>query len=177
MPNKANQDAVKQLKDKIAKAKSIVVADYTGLKSNSINELRQTMRNNDAEVNIAKNTLLKIALKEENIDISGMEKDLEGTNAVVFAYKDAVTPIKALFEFAKKMDLPKIKSAIFEGRYASAAQVEQISQLPSKEQLLGQLVGTLKSPLSGIVRTFSGVQQKFVYALAAVAAKKEGTDK
>jgi large subunit ribosomal protein L10 len=175
MPNQINQNAVKQLKEKVAKAKSIVVTDYSGLKSNSINELRQTMKNNDAEVSVSKNTLLKIALQEEKVDLTALEKDLEGTNAVIFAYNDAVAPIKALFEFIKKVELPKVKSAIFEGKYTDAAQVEAISKLPSKEQLIAQVVGGFKSPLNGIVRTFSGVQQKFVYALAAVAAKKEGS--
>ncbi len=173
MPNKQNQDAVKALREKVAKAKSIIVTDYSGLKSNDINALRDTIKDSDAEVSVAKNTLLKIALKEENVYSTELEKHLEGTNAVIFSYKDAVAPLKSLYEFIKKVDLPKIKAAIFDGQFANATQVETISKLPSREQLLAQVVGGMKSPLNGFVRTLNGVQQKFVYALSAIAEKKQ----
>jgi large subunit ribosomal protein L10 len=173
MPNKINQDAVKNLREKVAKAKSIIVTDYAGLKSNDINALRTSIKGTDAEVSVSKNTLLKIALKEENVDSTQLEQHLEGTNAVIFAYKDAVTSLKSLFEFVKKVELPKIKAAIFDGQYVDAAQIEVISKLPSKEQLLAQVFGTMKSPINGFVRTLNGVQQKFVYALSAIAEKKQ----
>lgn len=173
MPSDKNKQIIAGLREKIAKAKSIIVADYSGLSSNDINSLRSTMKNNDAEVSIAKNTLLKIALKEEKVKTEQLETDLEGTTAAVFMYKDPVASIKALFDFIKKIELPKIKSAIFDGVYTDAQQVELISMLPGREQLIAQVVGGLKSPLNGIVSALSGVQRKFVYALAAVAQKRK----
>jgi large subunit ribosomal protein L10 len=172
MPNDKNKQEVASLREKISKSKSIIFADYIGLNSNDVNSLRATMRVADAEVAVAKNTLMKIALNEENIDTSELEKDLKGNTAVIFSYGDAVKPIKSLFDFIKKVELPKVKAGIFEGKYSNAADVELISKLPSKEQLIAQFIGGLKSPLSGVVGVFGGVQRKFVYAVKAIADKK-----
>lgn len=172
MTNQVNKDAVKKLREKVAKAKSIVVTDYTGLDANNVNALRENMRKNNSEVTVAKNTLIKLAMKEENIDVSPLENDLQGQTAVIFSYNDAVSSIKALFEFIKKVELPKVKSAIFDGKYSNAKEVEVISTLPSKEQLIAQILGGLKSPMNGIVRTLSGVQGKFVRVLSEVSKKK-----
>lgn len=173
MPNDKNKQEVAALREKISKAKSMVFADYIGLKANDLNALRSNMRTADAEVAVAKNTLLKIALKEEKVETKDLEKDLEGNTAVIFTYNDPVSPIKALYEFIKKIELPKVKAAIFDGKYSTANEVEVISKLPSKDQLIAQVVGGLKSPLNGIVGALNGVQRKFVYALSAIADKKQ----
>ena len=172
MPSDKNKQIIAGLREKIAKAKSIIVTDYTGLSSNDINSLRGNMKTNDAEIAIAKNTLMKIALKEEKIQTDQLEADLEGTTAVVFTYKDPIAPIKALFDFIKKVELPKVKAAILDGKYSNAEQVAVISALPGREQLLAQVVGGLKSPLTGIVSVLSGVQRKFVYAFGKHSVKK-----
>lgn len=172
MPNEKNRQEIASLRKKISKAKSIIFTDYIGLNSNDVNSLRQTMKTADAEVAVAKNTLMKLALKEEKIETAELESDLKGPTAVVFSYNDPIKPIKALFEFIKKIDLPKIKSAIFEGRYSNAAQVEIISKLPAREQLIAQFIGGLKSPLRGVVGVLNGVQKKFVYAISAIANNK-----
>jgi large subunit ribosomal protein L10 len=173
MPNDKNKELLKSLREKVAKAKAITFADYAGLKAADLTALRSKMREMGAEVSVAKNTLVKLALKEENVQVKEAEKDLEGPTAIIFAYNDAVAPIKALFDFIKKVELPKIRSAIFDGKYATAAQVETISKLPSREQLIAQVVGGFKSPLNGIVGALNGVQRKFVYSLAAIAEKKK----
>lgn len=173
MPNAKNQNIVEEIKGKIAKAKSVVLTDYIGLTAGQANELRAKMKENNAEVLVAKNTLIKVALKEQNLSDPKADEDLNGPTAAIFSFGDPIAPIKALFEFAKKVELPKVKSAFIEGAYNNAQQVEIIKDLPSKEQLLGQVVGGLKSPLSGFVGVLGGVQRKFVYALNAIADKKK----
>jgi large subunit ribosomal protein L10 len=172
MPNNKNVDTVKELREKVAKAKAMTFADLTKLKGTETSDLRQQIRAVNSEVVIAKNTLLKVAMKEENVDPTQLEKDLAGPTAVVFSYSDAVEPIKALVEASKKFGI-KIKAALLEGKYNTGAQVELISTLPSKEQLLGQFVGLLNTPVTGFVRTLNGVQTKFVRVLAAVADSKK----
>ena len=113
-------------------------------------------------------------MKESNLDVKSAENDLEGPTAAIFSYKDAISPLKALFEFAKKFELPKIKSAFINGIYNNAKDVEIISRLPSRTQLLGQVVGTFKAPLSGLVYVLSGSQKKLVYSISAIAKKKGG---
>jgi large subunit ribosomal protein L10 len=175
MPNKENKNAVHDLKEKIAKAKSIVFADYLGLKADEINELRSQLAKQDTEVEVSKNTLLKIALREQGHDDESLDKDLKGPTAAFFSYSDAIAPIKTIVEFAKNLELPKVKSAFVEGKYNNAQQVEVLSTLPSKEQLLAQVVGGLKSPITGFYGVMSGVQRKFVYALNAVKEQKAGS--
>ena len=173
MPNAKNKESLQSLKEKVAKAKSVIFTEYHGLNSNDINTLRDTVRGTDSEVAIAKNTLIKIALKEnESTNVSGLDETLSGPTAIVLGYADALSPIKAVFEFVKKYELPKIKGGILDGRLSNAAELETLSKLPSREQLIARVVGGLKSPLNGLVGTLNGVQRKFVYALSAIAEKK-----
>ena len=172
MPNDVNKQLVKELREKVSKSKSIVFADYKGLDANKMNALRAQMEEQHTEVVVAKNTLMKIALKEEKYDISGIETVLKDANAAFIAYDDAISPIKALFDFVKKFEMPKIKAGYIAKDFNTGAQIATISTLPSKEQLLAQVVGGLKAPLSGLVSVLGGSQRKFVYALAAVAKKK-----
>jgi len=173
MPNEKNIQTVQNLKEKVAKAKSITFAEYHGLSSNDINELRSKIKENDAEMIIAKNTLLKIALNDENVDTSNLEEDLKGPTTAIFSYTDPIAPIKTLFEFAKNLELPAVKSALIEGVYNTAQQVEILSNLPSREELLAQVLHGFNAPLSGFANTIGGVQRKFVYALSALADKNK----
>ncbi len=168
-----NKETVKSLKEKVSKAKSIVLADYRGISAGQANELRAKLKAENSEMIVAKNTLLQVALKEENIETKEIKKDLEGPTMAVFSFEDPVTPIKAIFEFAKKLELPKIKSALIEGVYADSAKVQEIKEIPSKEVLLGRMVGGMKAPLSGFANVLGGVQRNFVYALNAIAKKKD----
>jgi len=173
MPNTKNIQKVQDLKEKLAKAKSIVFTEYKGLDANQMNQLKAKIKETDAEINIAKNTLLDIALKEEKItEGTGVTEQLEGQNATILAYNDPIAPIKALYEFIKETKLPLVKNAIIEGKVITAAEVETLSKLPNKEQLLAQVVRSLKSPITGIVNVLGGSQRKLVYALSAIAEKK-----
>jgi large subunit ribosomal protein L10 len=173
MPNNKNKQTVEELRQKIQKAKSIILADYRGLSADDINKLRADIKDKGAETTVAKNTLLKVALEEEKIDVGEISEDLKGPTAAIFSYEDSITPIKTLFDFAKNLELPKIKSAIIDGVYNDSEKLEEISKIPSKEELLARLVSSLKSPLSGIANTLGGVQKNFVYTINAIKTQKE----
>ncbi|MBN1162544.1 50S ribosomal protein L10 [Patescibacteria group bacterium] len=173
MPNQKNLDAVRELRKKIQEAKSVIFADYLGLKSNEMNDLRRNIKDEDAELSITKNTLLKIALTEEGYDMKDAKTDLEGPTTVVFSYKDPLSPIKKLFEFAKNLELPKVKSAFIDKIYNDTVKIKILSELPSKEVLLSRILGGMKSPLSGFANVLGGVQRNFAYAIKAIANKKE----
>lgn len=175
MPNQKNKDIVKNIKEKVAKAKSITLTDYIGLNSNDVNELRHQLQENDSEMIVAKNTLIKNALEEEGIkDADKLSEHLKGPTAAILSYKDAVSPLSTIYAFIKKLELPTVKAGLFDGIFTSSEQIEAISKLPSKEVLISQFIGVLKSPLNGTVQVFSGVQRKFVYAVKAIADKKGG---
>ncbi len=175
MPNDKNKQLVETLGSKVKRAKSIIFADYKGLSSENLNQFRAQVKADKAEVVVAKNTLLKVALKEANVNSDNLGRDLKGPTTAIFSYEDAIKPIKTIYEFAKKFELPKVKASIIEGIYTNAQKTEEISKLPSKEMLLSRFIGGLKSPLYGLSGTLLGVQRKFVYVLAAVKdAKTEG---
>ncbi len=175
MPNNENKEQVKMIKEKLNKAKSIVLTDYLGISSGNANALRQKVKEADAEMLVAKNTLIKVAMQEDkNQEIKKMEKDLKGSTAVIFSYSDAIAPIRAIYDFTKTLEFPKIKSAIIDGAYYAKEQLEAIKTIPTKEQLLGRLVSGLNSPISGFAVVLAGVQKKFVYAINAIAQKKGG---
>jgi large subunit ribosomal protein L10 len=177
MPNNINKEIVAILKDKLSKAKSVVFTDYIGIKSKDANLLRQKMKENDAEMLVAKNTLLKVAISEQkNAGMTKAEKDLEGSTAAILSYSDPITPIKAFFEFTKTLEFPKVKSAVIEDAYFTAEQVDAIKTIPSKEQLLTQIVVAMNSPLSGFANVLSGVQRKFVYVINAISKSKGGVN-
>jgi len=174
MPNTKNTQTVKEIKEKVAKSKSIIFTDYKGLNANKANELRAKMLEEGVELTVAKNTLLNIALKEEKLDAEKVKDHLKGPTLALFLYKDSISPLKALVEFIKKAELPVIKGAFIEKEYTTADKVLEISKLPSKEQLIAQVVWGLKAPLSGFVNVLGGSQRKLVYALSALAKKKQG---
>jgi large subunit ribosomal protein L10 len=177
MPKDANKEIVKILKDKLSKAKSVVFTDYLGIKSGDANILRQKMKENDAEMVVAKNTLLKVAISEQkNAGMTKAEKDLEGSTAAIISYSDPISAIKAFFDFTKGMEFPKVKSGVIDETYFTADRIEAIKTIPSKEQLLTQIVVAFNSPLSGFANVLCGVQKKFVYAINAISKSKGGVN-
>lgn len=171
MPKDKNIKIVEEIKENIEKAKSVIFVDYLGLSAEEVNEFRQRMKECDAYVVVAKNTLIKKAAEDKE-DINKLEKDLEGPTMAIFSFTDPISPIKAIFEFAKKYELPKTKSALIEGIYKNALEVEELKDVPSKEELLERFVRSLGSPVSKFVFALGGIQNKFVYAVNAIAQKK-----
>lgn len=176
MPNDKNKQKVEELKEKLSKSNSVIFAEYHGLDANKVNNLRSKIKEAGAEMTVAKNTLVKIALKESKTGTKEVEKDLKGPLAVFFSYEDSIAPIKAIAEFVKTFDLPKVISGIVDGEYLNAERMEVLSNIPSKEELLSQLVRTLKSPLSGIANVLSGTQKNLVYVVSAIAENKQKSE-
>ncbi len=165
-----NNDKVKQVEDlreKISRAKSVIFAEYTGLDANKMNALRKDIKEKGAEITITKNTLMRRALDEESVG-----DELSGQILTVFSYEDPVSPLKKLVDFAKENEYPSIRIGLIEGAVASTGQILELSELPTKEELIARVVGGIRSPLTGIVNALSGPQRKLIYALSAVAEKK-----
>lgn len=184
MPKEKNINIVKEIKENLEKSKSVVFVDYLGLSAEEINEFRQKMKDNDAVVVVAKNTLIKKASEEISKETKGekevkteIENDLKGPTMAIFSFSDPIAPIKIIYEFAKKYELPKAKSALIEGVYKNAIEIEELKDIPSKEELMGRFVRSLGSPVSKLVFTLGGIQNKIVFAVNAIASKKaEGSN-
>jgi large subunit ribosomal protein L10 len=165
---------VGELKETFSRAKFAAVAEYQGLKVTELEKLRVNLRKQNAQLQVAKNTLLKIAAQDTAYE--ALQQDFGGTTVVAFGFEEPVGPAKVLAEFSKDFDKLKIRSAMFEGQRMSAEQMIALSKLPSKEQLLGQLCGVLAAVPTKLVRTLNAAPSNLVYALQAIKEQKEQQD-
>lgn len=162
---------VAEVKEKVDKAKAMVFTDYTGLTHKQLEDLKKELRKSDAEYVVAKNTLVKIALGDKAL---GQEDKFIKPTGTMFLYGDVVAPLKALAKMVKEMEKPAIKFGLLDGKVMTDKEVIKLSTLPSREVLLAQLAGMLKSPISGLHRALNWNLQKLVMTLAAVEKQKQG---
>ena len=168
------EQSVTQLAELMQKMKAAVFADFTGLKVKHVTALRRQCRQAGLDYTVAKKTLLKIALAKAGIQ--GIDpKNIGGSFATVFS-SDEITAAKILASFAKTNESLKIVGGILEQKLIDAHAVINLSKLPSREELLAKLVGSIKSPMSGLVQVLSGNLRGFVQTLKALQEKKSAVN-
>lgn len=157
---------VEGLTKELADAKSVVLVNYGGLGVKAQQELKFRLNAVGARMVVVKNTLLKRAAESAKIDKDALTDEvLSGQTAIVLASEDAIAPIQILGKFAKEFELPKFKVGMVDGMFQDTASLTKLSTLPSKDVLLSQLLGSLMSPMYGLVGTLNGNLQKLVYIL------------
>jgi len=165
-------EIMRNLTERIKKSKSIVFAGFNALGVKDNEALRAKLRAENGEYYVAKKTLLERALKEQGIENLDT-KSLTGKLAVIFSYQDEVAPAKAVDAFRKdKEDKIFFLGGILEGKLLSKTEVEALAKLPSKQELLSRLVGTLNAPVSGFVNVLAGNLRGLVTVLKAIEEKK-----
>ena len=163
MPNNKNIEQVKELKETFSKAKAIYFTEYHGLNVGDITKLRSEFFKADVEYKVAKNTLIKLAAEQNKI--SGLDEVLIGSTAIAIAYTEPVAPAKVIKEFTKDNDLPTVKGILFDGEFLPGEEFNKLADMPSKEELLSQLVAMLNSPLQKLVSTLIAPIQNAVGVL------------
>ena len=158
------------LTQNVARAKGIVFVDYKGLTNVQVATLKKGLRDSEAKFMVTKNTLLKRALG--NIGTSEEIKQIGGQTASVFLYGDVVTPLKALVKAAKDTGKLSMQMGIMDGKLTTADGLQKLSTLPSRDVLIAQLVGSMKSPIYGLHRALNWNIQKFVMTLNAIQQTK-----
>jgi len=162
-------EQLSELTSLFKEAKSVILADYSGLNVNQTNDLRKKLADTSATVTVSKNSLIEKALQESKVD---GEDVLKGQTAVIVAKNDPLSPIKALFEFIKEFNLPIVTLGFMDGKKLFAADIKELATIPSKEVLLGKVARSLNTPITKLVWSFSGIEKKLVYAIAEIAKKK-----
>lgn len=165
-------DTVKTLREKLSRAKALVLVDYRGMTMKHLDELRKGLRLIEAEFTITKNTLLKKALGEEKKLNDTITNVLNNPTAGMFIYGDEIAPLKELAKIIKSFQIPQIKLGIIEGNTLTSDDVIRLSSLPTKDILYAQVVGNIKAPLFGLVYSLNWNIQKLVRTLAEVQKKK-----
>ncbi len=168
---KAKQAIVEEMQQKMSESQSVIFLDYRGLTVAEVTDLRNKMRAVGVEYVVVKNSYLERAAA--NLNIEGLDDILKGPTAVAFGVNDAVAPAKVLTEFAKASKKTQIKGGVLEGKVIDEAGVKYLSELPSKEELIAKMLGSLNAPITGLVMVMSGVMRNFVCALNAIKEKKE----
>lgn len=165
MPTQVKSQQIDDLVERMRRAELTILADYRGLTVSALQDLRGRLRPVDAEFKIAKNTLTRIAA--ERIGIEGLEPFLEGPSAIMFAYGDVVAPAKAMSDFARSSRILQVKAGVMNNLVVSQGDIEAISSLPPREELIGKLVGLLASPMSRTVGVLSGPSRSVAYLVNA----------
>lgn len=165
----AKKLVVEEIKEKFSKAKTIAFVDYRGLTVAEDTALRKKFRENGCDYKVYKNRLMLKALSDLGIECSA--NYFEGTTAVAIGYNDEVAPAKIVCDCVKNTKKMAIKFGILNGVSVDAKDIEALASLPSKEELIAKLLGTLNNTASSLCRVLSAPTRGLVVALNAVATK------
>lgn len=164
-------EVVAKIADRLKRMKGAAFSQAVGYTMADADKLRSKALEKNVEVFVAKKTLLTLAAKEAGV--SGLDREaLDGSVLVAVSYSDEVSAAKLLKDLAKEKETIKMMAGVLEGKLVGESEVKRLADLPSKEQLLGQLVGTLNAPVSGFVNVLAGNLRGLVTALKAVQEKK-----
>jgi len=150
---------VDQVKEKIEKAQSVVIFDYRGLTVEEVTNLRVEMRKANIEYVVLKNGIVERATTALKIDPS-INEYLKGPSAFAFGYDDPVAPAKILKDSIKKYKKCAFKGGLINGAVSNAEQMSALADLPSREQLLARLLGSMMSPISGLAVVLNQIAKK-----------------
>jgi large subunit ribosomal protein L10 len=175
MGNPRNEASVEALRQILTGTTTFFLVDYQGLSVGEFNSLRTRVREVGGRILVAKNTLINLVLKENGFD--GFDEALKGPTALVLV-DDPIEPAKVMAEFSKghAKDLPVSKGALLEGEQLGAEAIERIAKLPSRPQLLSELLGVLNAPLQQLVGVLEGPQRNMVSVVTNYSEKLKEED-
>lgn len=165
------QEIVARVADRFRRMKGAAFSSVSGFTMSQADALRAKAAEKNVDVFITKKTLLSLAAKEAGVD-GVVPSSLEGSILTAVSYGDEVSAAKILKDLAKENEAIVLQAGILEGRMIAQNEVKRLADLPSKEQLLGQLVGTLNAPISGFVNVLAGNLRGLVTVLGAIKDKK-----
>lgn len=170
MPAQSKVDMLAKVNDSIANNKGMFVIDYKGLTVKETQEFRRALRENDAQMKVYKNNIVKLALEQNGLPT--LDDVLVGPCACVFYENDPVDAAKTVKQTAKELKKMAFLGGIADGRAVSAEEAKAIADLPTREELIASFVGCISNPLSGIVRVCNGPAQGLVTALHGLEDQK-----
>lgn len=170
MPTATKESLVSEIKDRFANSEAVIMADYRGLSVKEMQQLRVKVREVGGDIKVYKNSLTEIAIRE--LALPNMDEYLQGPTAFVFISEDAVAPAKALTAFAKEHQALEIKGGFVQNQVVNGEGVKAIATLPSREELIAKLLGTMQNPIVGFARVLNGPVEAFARTVQAVADQK-----
>ncbi|MBU2563983.1 50S ribosomal protein L10 [Patescibacteria group bacterium] len=169
LTRKQKEQIVEELADKIKRQQSLIFTDISGVNVSEMQKLRRELRQSEIEYQVAKKSLIDLALKQEKIDVDMSE--IDGSVGLAFGYNDPILPAKIINTFSKSNENLKILGGVMENKFLDINEVKQLAMIPSKQELLGMFIGSLKAPITGFVNVLGGSIRNLVGVLNAIKEK------
>ena len=161
---------VQAITERLETAQSVVLADFTGLSVHQMTQFRVNCRENMVDCRVVKNRLAKIACDNANATV--LKDHLKGPTAMVFGSESQVQPAQIVVAFAKENKAMEIKGGYIDGQYLDADQVVALSKVPSRDELLAKMMGSINSPATGLCMALNGVAAGLTRCIDAMAKQK-----
>jgi len=171
LSKETKQEVINQINERFKSNPSVFVLEFKGLTVKELGNVRKDLRQTNSELKIVKNTLLKKAA--EDTDAGQLSDLFVGSTAIAFCDEDSAATAKVFVKSAKEYELLNIKGGLLEGKIVTVDEIEKISKLPSRVELIAQFMGLLNSPMSNLLYSLQNMQTKFLHALEALKEKKE----
>jgi len=162
---------VEDLHSRLEKAQGTFLVDYKGLNVETLNRLRMELRGVNAQFQVVKNRLLKLAC--EDTDTSLLKEHMHGPSAIALSGEDLVGSAKILVNFAKDFEQLQLKVGQISGKFVDKDLIERLAALPGRDALLAQVLSAMQAVPASLVRVLSGVLTKLLYVLKAIEQQKE----
>lgn len=163
-------EKIDAIKAKAEKAQVAILTEYKGYSVEEITKLRRALQQDGGDYMVTKNTLAKIAFKGTEFEV--LTESMTGPIAIAFGFEDQVSPAKAVAKFIKESKKGAILGGALDGKLLSAKEAEELAKMPSKEEILAKILGSINSPASGIVGSINAVMAQLTRAMAAVRDQK-----
>ncbi len=164
------EQLVTELAGKLSAARATFLADYRGLSVEAATDLRKKLHEAGVEYRVVKNTLLRLASK--GTDVEGLDDYFSGPTAIAIVGDDPVAPAKVLADMAKDSKVFELKAGTLGAKVITAADIEALAKLPSREELLAKMLSTLNAPASNFVGTLGALPRQMVQVLSAIKDQK-----
>ncbi|MBI4548795.1 MAG: 50S ribosomal protein L10 [Ignavibacteriae bacterium] len=171
MKRSEKEQIIAEVHEQAIRAKSLFFADFTGITVEQANELRREFRRSNIDYRVVKNTLARKALE----NIAGCDKVLDrlvGNTAIAFSYDDPVAPAKIIKKFRDKHEKLAVKVCVVETQVFEGKQLDELAKLPSRSELIVGVLGSLQSPIAGIVGVVTAVMRDLVCVIDAIEKKR-----
>jgi len=163
-----------QLQEQLSGAQSVALSDYRGLRAGNLGQLRHEFRAAGVEFHVVKNSLLLRALIGNGLDAGELGETLTGPTAVAYTVGEEVTlPMKLVHEAAEKHEQLQLKGGLLEGAFVSAEEAERLAKLPGRTEMMAMIVGSLQSPVTGILSLLQTMIGNIVSGVQQIAEQKE----
>ena len=170
MSRTEKEKVVAELGQMFEESENIFVTDYLGLNVAQVTEFRKNLREQNIKYIVAKNSLLRRAAQNKGFE--NLVEHFNGPTAIAFGMEDPTIPAKAIHEFSKKNGKPEVRVFFADGKLYLSEDLKSLAELPSRDELIARIVGSIGAPLSGLVGTLDGLLREFCVTIDQIAQTK-----